>query len=70
MSDDAEERANYERAVEPLLNIDFAALSIDERLDYIDVFDEVLESLNHRAVRLQASITVAEWRAEVHRAVS
>jgi len=65
MSDDA-----YERAVEPLLNIDFAALSIDERLAYIDVFDEVLESLNHRAVRLQASITVAEWRAEVHRAVS
>jgi len=56
--------------VESLLNVDFAALSPDERLDYIDVFDDVLESLNRRAARLKAAIAVAEWRAEIHQAVS
>jgi hypothetical protein len=59
----------YERGVEPLLNVDFASLSVDERLAYIDFFDDVLESLNRRAARLKAAIAVAEWRAEIHQAV-
>lgn len=65
MIDDA-----YERALEPLTNVDFASLSIDDRLAYIDVFDEALASLNVRAARLKAAIAVAEWRAEVHNAAS
>lgn len=49
-----------------LVNVDVAALSAAERLAYIDVFDDVLDSLNRRAARLQASIAVAELRAQVH----
>jgi hypothetical protein len=46
--------------------IDFKALSDAERLRYLDVFDELVTDLNERTLQLQASIAVAEWRAQVH----
>jgi hypothetical protein len=45
--------------------VDFKALSEADRLRYLDVFDELITSLNERALQLQASIAVAEWRAQV-----
>ena len=46
--------------------IDFKALSDADRLRYLDVFDELIINLNERTLQLQASVAVAEWRAQVH----
>ena len=46
--------------------IDFKALSDAEQLRYLDVFDELITDLNERALQLQTSFAVAEWRAQVH----
>jgi len=46
--------------------VDFKALSDVDRLRYLDVFDELITDLNERTLQLQASIAVAEWRAQVH----
>ncbi len=50
----------------PMDRIEFRTLSDAERLRYLDVFDELITDLNERTLQLQASIAVAEWRAQVH----
>jgi hypothetical protein len=44
----------------------FRTLSDAERLRCLDVFDEHIAELHERALQLQASIAVAEWRVQVH----
>jgi hypothetical protein len=54
-------------SVAPVVDlIDFRMLSDADRVRHLEVFDELITNVTERVGQLQASVAVAEWRAQVH----